>query len=80
LEKAFTEYKASYGYGWFIRDAFGKKTVGHPGGITGFSSFMMRVPEDETFVILLSNCPSPTLAKIDVGINALLNGQEPELP
>ncbi|HTQ64746.1 MAG TPA: serine hydrolase domain-containing protein [Puia sp.] len=80
LEKAFTEYKSSYGYGWFIRDAFGKKTVGHPGGITGFSSFMMRVPEDETFVILLSNCPSPALAKIDFAIDALLNGQEPELP
>lgn len=80
LEKAFTEYKSSYGYGWFIREAYGKKTVGHPGGITGFSSFMMRVPEEESFVILLSNCPSQALAKIDVAINALLNGQEPELP
>lgn len=78
LENAFTEYKSSYGYGWFIRDAFGKKTVGHPGGISGFSSFMMRVPEDETFIILLCNFPSPALAKIDLAIDALLNGQEHE--
>jgi len=80
LQKAFTPYKSKYGYGWSIDSAYGKKVVEHGGGIPGFVSFIRRVPEDETCIILFSNRSSPALAKIATDINALLNGKEVELP
>jgi len=80
LQKAFTPYKSKYGYGWGIDSADGKKVVEHGGGIPGFVSFIRRVPEEETCIILFSNRSSPALAKIATDINALLNGKEVELP
>ncbi|HEX9510004.1 MAG TPA: serine hydrolase [Puia sp.] len=80
LQKAFTPYKSGYGYGWGIDSAFGKKIVMHGGGITGFVSFILRVPEDGTCIILLDNQPSPALGKIATEINTLLNGKEVILP
>jgi CubicO group peptidase (beta-lactamase class C family) len=80
LQKAFTPYQSSYGYGWGISYAYGKKNVGHGGGITGFVSFISRVPDDEICIILLSNWPSAELPKIAGDINNLLNGKSPDLP
>jgi CubicO group peptidase (beta-lactamase class C family) len=80
LQKAFTPYKSHYGYGWGIDSAYGKKIVQHGGGITGFVSFILRVPEDGTCIILLSNQPTPALGKIAADINAVLNGKEVTLP
>lgn len=76
LQKAFTPYKSKYGYGWAIDSAYGKQIVVHGGGITGFVSFILRVPGDETCIILLDNRPSPALAKIAMDIDAMLNGQD----
>jgi CubicO group peptidase (beta-lactamase class C family) len=80
LQKAFTPYQSSYGYGWQIDTAYGKKIVEHGGGITGFVSQILRVPADQTCIILLSNSPSPILEKIANEINGLLNGKMPPLP
>jgi CubicO group peptidase (beta-lactamase class C family) len=57
-EAAFTPHLARYGYGWMIDSLYGKRVVEHGGGITGFVSFILRVPEDETCIIVLDNAPS----------------------
>jgi CubicO group peptidase (beta-lactamase class C family) len=45
-----------YGLGWAVaRDAQGRRLVGHAGGTTGGSSFLMRVPETGEAVALLVN-------------------------
>jgi len=80
LQKAFIPYQSSYGYGWGISYAYGKKNVGHGGGITGFVSFINRVPDDDICIILLSNWPTAVLPKIAGDINNLLNGKSPDLP
>ncbi len=80
LQKAFTPYKGNYGYGWSIDSAWGKKVVEHGGAITGFTSFILRVPEDGTAIILLDNRQSGALGKIAAAINALLHGEKYELP
>jgi CubicO group peptidase (beta-lactamase class C family) len=54
-QKIFTPYKNNYGYGWSVGKVFGKDFMAHGGGIHGFSSFIMRVPEDELVVIVLDN-------------------------
>lgn len=82
LQKAFTPHLSNYGYGWSIDSAYGKKTVGHGGGIPGFTSFILRVPEDETCIIVLNNRPTPQSApeKIARDINTLLSGKEYAIP
>lgn len=44
-----------YALGWIISDLGGKKVVSHGGGINGFNSEVMRVPEDKFAVIVLVN-------------------------
>lgn len=44
-----------YGYGWFVDGFFGHRVVFHPGGITGFSTIMVKFPEDEMTIIVLAN-------------------------
>ena len=48
----------NYGYGWEIRKVRGAHTVSHGGGIPGFSTYALRMPEDKVFVAVLSNADS----------------------
>jgi CubicO group peptidase (beta-lactamase class C family) len=80
LQKAFTPYKSNYGYGWQIVTEYNKKVTEHGGGITGFVSYILRVPDDHICIIALSNVPSPTPALIANQMNGLFNGKKPELP
>jgi len=61
LEKAFTSYKLSdgtfsgYGYGWFIKDQNGEKSIEHAGGIDGFQSDEVYLPGQDIFIATLYN-------------------------
>jgi len=61
LEKAFTSYKLSdgtfsgYGYGWFIKDQNGEKSIEHAGGIDGFQSDEVYLSGQDTFIATLYN-------------------------
>jgi CubicO group peptidase (beta-lactamase class C family) len=79
-EKAQTPVMNKYGYGWGIDTIAGKKTVGHSGGIHGFNSNMVSVPEDNTCVILLANVANPNLEKITKDIFSILYNLPYELP
>lgn len=46
---------AAYGLGWFLRDYHGRKLVGHTGGVAGFVSRVMLVPEENLGVVVLTN-------------------------
>jgi CubicO group peptidase (beta-lactamase class C family) len=46
---------ADYGLGWGLRDYHGRKLVGHTGGVAGFVSRVMLVPEENLGVIVLTN-------------------------
>jgi len=64
LDKAFTEYKlangkgTSYGYGWFLSQLQGSKTIEHGGAINGFLTNAIYFPEEDLFVALFSNSTS----------------------
>ncbi len=61
LQQAFKPYKltdgslSNYGYGWFIKDLGGSKTIEHSGGIDGFQSDEIYFPEKDIFVATLYN-------------------------
>ncbi len=46
---------ADYALGWGLRDYRGRKMVGHTGGVSGFVSRVMLVPEENLGVVLLTN-------------------------
>ncbi len=62
LAKALSPYKLNngkdteYGYGWFIRKLRASPIITHGGGINGFLSSSMYLPEEKVFVAVLSNC------------------------
>ncbi|MEC5159565.1 MULTISPECIES: serine hydrolase domain-containing protein [unclassified Janthinobacterium] len=59
--KAFTPYRLAngnscgYGYGWEVRTLQQRPMLAHGGGINGFMTFALRLPEDKLFVAVLSN-------------------------
>jgi CubicO group peptidase (beta-lactamase class C family) len=44
-----------YGYGWQIREFFGRPVYNHTGGIDGFSSHVAVYPSDSLVIVVLSN-------------------------
>jgi CubicO group peptidase (beta-lactamase class C family) len=46
---------ADYGLGWGMRDYQGRELVGHTGGVGGFVSRVMLVPEENLGVVILTN-------------------------
>jgi CubicO group peptidase (beta-lactamase class C family) len=62
LGKATTSYVLSngkptdYGYGWFIGNIQGSPNIEHGGGINGFLTASMFLPEERLFVAVFSNC------------------------
>jgi CubicO group peptidase (beta-lactamase class C family) len=61
IDKAFTDYKLAsgdgtgYGYGWFLSHLQGSPTIEHGGGIFGYLTSSIYLPEEDVFVALFSN-------------------------
>lgn len=52
---ALTPKFSDYALGWFLRDYRGRELVGHSGGVEGFVSRVMLVPEENLSVVVLTN-------------------------
>jgi CubicO group peptidase (beta-lactamase class C family) len=46
---------AAYALGWGLREYHGRKLVGHTGGVAGYVSRVMLVPEENLAVVILTN-------------------------
>jgi CubicO group peptidase (beta-lactamase class C family) len=46
---------AQMGLSWFLGEHAGRRTVFHPGGDTGFSSYILLVPDERLGIVLVSN-------------------------
>jgi CubicO group peptidase (beta-lactamase class C family) len=53
--KTLQRHFGGYGFGWGLRDYKGRKLVSHTGGVAGFVTRVMLVPEDNLGVIILTN-------------------------
>lgn len=45
----------TYGFGWYVDTANGRRIIGHGGQTSGFSASVQRFPDDQLFVIVLTN-------------------------
>ena len=66
LDKATISYvlkngeTTDYGYGWGINSFYGEKVIQHSGGINGFTTNAMYLPEQDIFIVALSNGENPS--------------------
>ena len=67
-KRAFTSYKlpdgalTNYGYGWGVGKLRDTTMQAHGGGINGFSTFALRLPEKKVFVAVLGNIDGGLIA------------------
>jgi len=79
-QKMFTPNKGDYGYGWVIRESFGRKYIWHNGGIPGFHTQIDRWVDDKVCVVVLSNNDSAPAGNISGALGAIVFGEPYELP
>lgn len=79
-EKLFTVAHNEYASGWIVQKRNGKTIQGHSGGIDGFAAQLLRIPEDDVFVAVLSNYEDAQTGPVRDGLLAILAGRNPELP
>jgi hypothetical protein len=44
-----------YGYGWYIGDEAGQKAISHNGGMPGYKSSILMLPEQKLGIVILTN-------------------------
>jgi CubicO group peptidase (beta-lactamase class C family) len=85
-QKMFTANLSNYGYGWGIgKEKVGNKPdsvtiIAHNGGVNGFNSRIMRVPDDQHLVILLRNVGLGGITDVSRKILAILYDQPFDKP
>ncbi len=80
-----TPFKNSYAYGWAVGDADaavygGHRRVAHGGGINGFSTMIVRLPDPKLTFIVLSNNDGANAANISRDLAAIYFGQTYTIP
>lgn len=79
-EKIFTPQIKNYGYGWTVEEHFGKTVYSHSGGIDGFRSMGILLPEEKFSVIVLSNLESANSTRIAQDLAKMHLGEPVEMP
>lgn len=79
-EKYFRPEKDGYAYGWSVETRDGVKQISHGGGIDGFSTMIVRVPEQKLVVVTLSNLEQSLGGKLAQELARLELGQEVAVP
>ncbi len=80
LDEIFTPFKNEYGYGWSIGKQFDRQTMGHGGGINGFSTSIVRFPAERVTVIVLSNNQNAPVGRITGDLTAIVFGAPYKIP
>ena len=81
LKRAWTSAKlnnakaTNYGFGWSVNSYEGHPVIEHSGGINGFASYALRMPNDRVFVAALTNKDSESPGRTVLKIAALAIGK-----
>lgn len=80
LERMFTPFKDNYAYGWMVRTENNRQVIGHGGGINGFSTMILRIPQERLFAAALSNLETRDAGRIANELARLALGEKVDLP
>ena len=78
--KLFTPEKNDYAYGWRVAPMFNRPAHAHSGGIFGFTTNIIRLPEQKLVTIVLSNNTSSASGKIGRDLAAIFLGEKFDMP
>ena len=74
-----TPFKGNYAYGWIVPPAspatFNRVFVQHGGGINGFSTMIIRLPDDNMTAIVLANSMQAPTGRIAKDLVAIMLGE-----
>jgi CubicO group peptidase (beta-lactamase class C family) len=76
----YTPGKGKYAYGWVVENRSGRRYLWHTGAIDGFSSYIVRCPEEQSCVVVLSNFDSGAPHRMGNELMAIAFGEEYRLP
>jgi hypothetical protein len=75
----FTAFKNDYAYGWAVPNpsptTFGRKFVQHGGGINGFATMLIRLPDENLTAIVLANSSQAPAGRIAKDLVAIMLGE-----
>jgi len=81
LAKAQTDHKLNngdpigYGYGWGISNIQGARSIEHSGGIFGYVSNGLYLPEEDLYVVILSNNDGKNVGEVSSRMAAIAIGR-----
>ena len=77
IELAFTNHalnngeKINYGYGWGLNEINGSPTIEHSGGIFGYSTNAIYLPDEDVFVAIYANCDCSETESVSTRMTAI---------
>lgn len=80
LDEMFTPYRNGYGYGWQTGEKLGRRKLDHSGSNDGYSSYIVRFPDDRVTVIVLSNGDRTSAGKAGTNLASIVFGVPYKLP
>jgi len=66
---------AKYGYGWFIHNMLDRRLIFHGGGMSGYSSGIMRFPDEKVFIIVLRNYELQVYDRLEIELAKIVFGE-----
>lgn len=78
--KLFTPEKNDYAYGWTVPKIFNRQAQTHGGSIYGFTTNILRFPDEKLVAIALSNNSSNATGKIAKDLAAIFLGEKFDMP
>jgi CubicO group peptidase (beta-lactamase class C family) len=80
VDEMFSGKPIQYYKGWSYQVIQGQLAFGHSGGITGFNTQMIAIPDEDLFVIILANNSVLPLNNLVKDLAAIAIGKEVEIP
>jgi CubicO group peptidase (beta-lactamase class C family) len=73
-------FNGNYGYGWIITDQFNHRAQVHGGIADGFTTFIMRFPEDKATIVFLGNLDFAPMDAMARSLTAITFGEKYQMP
>jgi len=80
IAKLFSPVRSGYGYGWWIQTRLGRAVQWHRGNVQGFVSVIVRFPDSDLFLAVLSNIERSEVLAVAMELAAIALGEPYEVP
>ena len=66
--------KRGYAYGWSVGQLEGRRAISHAGNMQGFNAYILRLPEDDVCIVVLTNLTPGQARPVAEAVAALVLG------